>query len=378
VVIGQSIKYRASGFEEGEEELEWEWVLGSGDCDISENDWNLSVDSDWAEKGKDAMIPISKLPRANKSFTNNNYVNVSNGADLSCIDEDGAKFKANIFFNKDDISPYMTVPNWFYYWEQIELIQRELTIPGISLLNYREQTLVKSDLTLRIVYDESMLFDYGPYEITEYGASRSYPDLISGLAPFDRSGCQSINLPLRYSDEFNFIRIGKGCGFDKRRDICSSSSLDYNGIHTFFTTVIHEAEHVRLATEIWNFTDPSNQCIEPTYSIEYDMDRDGYKDLWESLSLEALEYNASLQDPSRGFMVRISSGGGPDIRDMYSRKYINDGQGSCDYCMGTCSNGTMYEEARCRQAEANLDVKDINSYDYSFDKSGDNQGKLWK
>lgn len=69
------------------------------------------------------------------------------------------------------------------------------------------------------------------------------------------------------------------------------------------------------------------------------------------------------------FTVNLSE---PSDKDAYNPKYLK-----C-YCGETCSAGTMFEEKRCRDVEAALDVNAIDGSDWSFDPENEIQGKQWK
>lgn len=360
VVVGRTIGYRArpgSG-------TVWDWDLGSGSCTSFTDYWNLQSNSSFSDRDNDAIIPNSSLPASNDDFGDTNgLVKVSNGTEESCVGRDGNTFEVEVFFEKDaTTNPGGSDPNWFFYWKQSQEVQNLLTIPGIHLYDMSSCDFNSSptSVTLDIVYDASLA--YNPGGNTTYGYSLFNTFNMDKEDPFigpnNPKNCITINDPSQlvivgYDDSAE-INIGEGCGHRKLSQACNPSSPNHEGIHTFYTTVIHEVEHALITCEVWNFTHPSDPSIKAGYNSLWDSDNDGYKDIWEQYSSEAIQY---------GFTV------GTD--DSYDGNYAN-----C-FCAGTCSVGTMFEETRCRMQESMANPNAINDSDWSFDPTNDIQGKQW-
>lgn len=161
-----------------------------------------------------------------------------------------------------------------------------------------------------------------------------------------------------YEPYYCRIDIGQGCGFSKSL----KDGTKLQGIHVFYSTLIHEREHTIIKCENWDTEDIPNG-VTKGYSTNWDMDGDGYKDAWEILH------------ENDGFDLDQFDAYGYDINGnavTYNSKLL--GQSPPVY-----SAGTEYEEARCRDLEVaskGLHIN-INQYDWSFDPSHINQGKQW-
>ncbi|WP_420580215.1 hypothetical protein [Reichenbachiella sp.] len=162
-----------------------------------------------------------------------------------------------------------------------------------------------------------------------------------------------------YDPAYNKIILGEGCGFYKSKNTCNPIT-NYEGIHTLFSTIVHEVEHAKIECDVWQYTHSSHPNIHAGFSSLWDIDGDGYKDIWELNSVPGMLY---------GFTVNP---GNPTNVDAYSSNY-----GVC-FCAGSCSAGTMFEEIRCRNVEAALNYSLIDNDDWSFDPTNKIQGKQWK
>lgn len=359
VVVNKEIDYRAKP-DNGDPT--WNWQLGSGNCSTFAPFWTIQPlnSSFMAKKNKGAKI--TNMPLNNSDFgETNGQVRVNNSTETSCLDSKGHDYKVKVFFEKDATNnPDGTVPNWFYYWGQIPLIQSYLSNPAGFKLYDRPKCKFNnnnSPVNLSLVY-----------------AGVKYPFNSSGNSTFGNCNFNVKNMPKE--DLFSFIppscipmgsnhdeaivsygnnqiiEIGEGCGFTKAKDICNLNLGNTEGIHVFYSTVVHEVEHAVIESEVWSYTNSSAPSVDGGYLLSYDMDKDGYKDIWEQFV---------------GFAFGFATG----TDDSYSSTYA-----SC-FCSGTCSKGSMYEETRCRNKEQSLNLSQIDLFDWSFDPSNTVQGKQW-
>lgn len=372
IVIGREIEYRAKPGNGSD----WNWQLGKGACNRFSSVWNLQGTValnqffDRSDASNKALIPLSDMPRDNSFFgTNYGTIKVSNRISSTCKTKPEGK-KAMIYFEKDEVSnPMGGDPNWFYYWSQIPLIQNVLEISGIHLFNTDSGTFNPSPTNVRLsieyagfpytppstlgptssIYGENVFSPLSMTSINYNPGSLEYGGIYSTVVEYDASRLK--------------IRIGEGCGQQKVIFGTNSSSYD-KGIHVFYRTVVHEVEHAKIDSEVWSYTHPSEPDVLAGCSNFWDMDRDGYKDVWERYSTDAMMY---------GFMVNPSLPSDsytPNYGHCYDTSLSSDPN-------STCSTGTRYEEDRCRTEEINLNPQDIDQYDWSFDPSNSVQGKQW-
>lgn len=270
-----------------------------------------------------------------------------------------------VYFRKDDPNfQNSSVPNWFYYWSKTFHIQNLLSIPGIKLFDKSTCSfnINKSNLTLSIEYDPTL--NYNPVGTSTYGQNQFNLERAELWETYKsdhtKKSCNTRNEPLRfvcvnYDPKYNKILIGKGCGFVKK---------SLTGIHTFYSTVIHEIEHATIKCEVWK----------DGYDSLLDKDKDGHEDTWE------------LTDPvAKIFNFKIFKKPIPNPNnlkdDRYDSNYIDTQLGTNIY-----SAGTEYEEHRCRGKETSSNKTAIDVEDWSFDpplkKTGETrtiqiQGKQW-
>jgi hypothetical protein len=128
----------------------------------------------------------------------------------------------------------------------------------------------------------------------------------------------------------------------------SSLASEYNnetghrGLHTFHEVVAHELQHLALWDGWW----PNG------YEPAHDIDRDGYPDAWEV---------ANSTQKNEKFQV------GKD--DSYG--------GTKDLQENGLTAGTNYEERVCRAREITINEALYDAYDWSYDPTNVNQGKMW-
>jgi|GEM_PF-2375665 len=382
VIIGQDITYAAKG--KGEE---WNWSLGNDDCDHSDAFWNLESSPagiGFARKStssRKAVIP-SHAPTQDPSIILENghfgsthgLLRVAADASHACADN-----PVEVYFLKDEVALGQSLPNWAIYWEQSPIIQELLvSVEGLHL--YDMSTCTYSD---NPVAPPKLILDYDfqgyPYNPDSESAN-TYGICQFQIGSFNTGNrfCTTTSEPtghvlLDYGEKGLNISIGEACGFskllyDKHGQILRSDE----GIHVLYRTVAHEVEHAKIECRVWNYVDRDlHPNVGPFYREEYDVDRDGYKDIWEK----------SREGRDAGFLV-------PDRSDKYKTNYTwkdPGGNFDPDRCYlsrtpgfdGDCSAGTRYEEFKCRDVEASLDLKTIDQYDWSYDPSDLIQGKNW-
>lgn len=336
IVVGRNIFYKGKP----KSAINWDWELP---------DWpSFSGNRDSYDKGR---ITVDDLPVNNDYFEEDFVVEVS--ADIegdgvleraSSTDEpDGWNFR--VFFLKDDAN--FGVPNWFHYWKQVPAVVAALDIPGIKLFiedecGFTEQVV---PVTLCIEYNPAYVYNPEPTVSSTYGSNQF------GLGSLDTKQAH-LFCGWPYNDgnehhvgtaynELRCIRIGEGCGFQK----AVKGNL-IEGIHTFYSTVIHEREHAIIECEVW----------EDGYDSFLDLDGDGYNDEWET----------DVASPRWGFKLMQN--------DSYESGYDSNLLGT-----GVYRAGTEFEENRCRNEEAAANLNIVDPYDWSFDPKTISpiQGKQW-
>lgn len=159
-------------------------------------------------------------------------------------------------------------------------------------------------------------------------------------------------------------------------DPCGEHSTGPNitkGIHTFLSSILHEIQHVKNKVEVWSYTHPEKSTVGPGFLNIYDLDVDGYKDVWELHSEKADSYNFSYDEFNRSDDDKYQIG------FLGSQCNLCEEEGSPDYC----SAGTRYEEIECIKVENTYDLEIVNDFDWSFDgvdwptESSRCQGKNW-
>jgi hypothetical protein len=374
-VVGIPVTYESKPrIKNPDPNLKWNWEIGEGSCSNFTSFWTVaSLNGDF-ERARRRGLNITSMPTSNEDFGDKNgLIKVSNSInnipnEESCVDKNGNEAKVKVFFEKDAMNnPDGTVPNWFYYWSQISLIQDMLNSVSGFVMYDRPKCQFEQNTTpvrLNLEYAGSQ-FPYNPSGSDTLGtnlfnvANMAKEDLYSATPPSCIPITAPVDLAIVSYGNAEKIQIGEGCGFQKLKDVCNPSGVVIEGIHAFYSTVAHEVEHARITSEVWSFTHPNEPNVEAGYLWSYDEDLDGYKDIWEELSADGMTY---------GFNSDPSTGGGAD---KYDPNYLH-----C-FCSGTCSAGTQYEETRCRNVEQSLNLNAINAFDWSFDPTNTHQGKQW-
>ena len=386
-MAGEEISYKMSGMKGPG----WDWKLGDGGCATAadvvafNHYWQLALDpgATFGSKGKQIRTLIP-LPASNTDFgeTNGTILVTANGVH-DCNN------KARVFYDKEaTTNPGNTNPNWIYYWQDNPIIQDLLNIsPGLHLFGNEVDCQYDSnptDFDITIHYGSvgnlvcvpmsgqvppmtnanngGSLFQVTQQHLVQAGSCSNLPgNTISGYDP--------ANTRLHLCDAASLNKPWE-CGF---------LPTESEGIHSFYRTVAHETQHVRNKVEVWNYTHPSDPSIKAGWNAAWDMDNDGFKDLWETTSSDGMLY---------GFVFNSTN---PLLgNDRYSPNYSS--LPGCDVCVkpvpgagniSGCSAGTWWEENKARQAETTLTLNDVDKYDWSYSSSSastttkKNQGKQW-
>jgi hypothetical protein len=304
------------------------------------------------------IIPTAKLPPNNADFgPTHGHIEAKatlNGElkiDLSDPDQ-----IVKVFFNKDEIHPVSGDPNWFRYWKDINLPEliNYLTIPSIPVFDFETCAFVpqsppyNNTIKLTLLYDA--LLPYDPITMTgTLGANNFF-----SISTVPAVGCPDFDKVITqfYIDDYT-IKLGPGCSQADAN--LNDPASPYRGIHTFYRTVAHEAEHARIEAEVWS----------TGYASNWDMDNDGYRDEWEQMINDNLPPGACYQ---------FSMGTPGSENDIYQSNYEPLDLGKCPPLYNA---GTEYEEWRCRNVADNVQLEEIDEFDWSFDPNGINQGKQW-
>jgi len=249
------------------------------------------------------------------------------------------------------------LPNWFFYWSQIPLIQDLLQLDGMYLYDIKNCKFNDTPTPYKIpLYFDKNQIDAG---ITKFPCTK-----LEEFKPsqcYDQSGDKKQKIIAEYSKNGDQIKIRVGQIASEISGFCKGQEPERKGIHVFYNTIAHEVEHVKLKFEIWNYTHPSKPDVLPGYNDIWDLDRDYYKDVWEENDNDAKDYKFSTKIPEGGV-------------DRYNSNYA-----SClCYSKHPCTAGTQYEEERCRKVANELDYQAIDKYDWSYDLYLKYQGKQWK
>ena len=343
---------------------DYSWSLGnySPASNTYNSFWNFDPVPN--ERKGSAAIDGNNLPSSNSDFGDahgDTRFTATLGDNTATVYSDEEQ-KVRVYFDKDAEVHFhdgQLVPNWFHYWGQIDHITARLTIPGIRLFNvetcmFDPTPSVPSSVTLTMVYRG----DEFPYEEagSSYGSSLfnsrnwekydPYGDPCNLQDPIPRSVATGY---IDNNKDSRVIKIGEGCGFRKRDPADPNNEIE--GIHVLYSTVVHEAEHAIIQSENWT----------EGYDSSLDTDMDGYNDSW--------EFETNLNLPAGAcFFFTIG------INDAYNDNYVAEELGTCPFFH---TMGTEYEEWRCRDKEASLDLNIVNNLDWSYDSKKKNQGKQW-
>ncbi len=285
--------------------------------------------------------------------------------------------KLEVFFDKDTMNIHNTnQPNWFYYWTKIPAVVDLLTIPGIRLYDTGTCQYNETPTPYTIPLKYWPLYTYLPPASVTYGTSQLQFESAIGMHVFCPSDTASIRSPaVGYDDLFSFLRIGTGCGFHNVLDtnllVRGEPRVDLRGIHTFFSTFIHEREHLLITCEVWA----------AGYNRKKDTDNDGYNDDWEAVVA------VSGENPFVAFSTLdpLDPGWRQDQYGYFPNGAVPINGYNSDLLFQMppiYSMGTEYEEYRCRLKERDYyfdgRIRSLDNHDWSFDPSNINQGKQWK
>ncbi len=136
---------------------------------------------------------------------------------------------------------------------------------------------------------------------------------------------------------------------DKASEVNDIPGILDQGIHVFHEVVVHESEHYDIYRKLWT------KFGSGSYDPNKDLDGDFFPDAFE-LTVDGVKANFSVKNYS------------PDLQDKFGIKN---------------SNGTIFEESICKLQEINLSnnrlqLEKFDMDDWSFDRSGQIQGKNWK
>lgn len=319
------------------------------------NYWNVTpLPGPFILKG-DAYIPYAKLPMLNDDFgtTHGDATVIENNQTSGAIQKD-----VKVFFRKDDMNYNDDkLPNWFFYWSQIPLIQDLLQLDGMYLYDIKNCKFNDTPTPYKIPLYFDKNLDPG------VAGSTNFPYLkLEEFKPsqcYDQSGDKKQKIIAEYSKNGDQIKIRVGQIASEISGFCKGQEPERKGIHVFYNTIAHEVEHVKLKFEIWNYTHPSKPEVFPGYNDIWDLDRDYYKDVWEEKDLVASK------------MFETESGTNQD-------RYISNYSDCFCFNKYPCSAGTQYEEERCRKVANELDYQAIDKFDWSYDLYLKYQGKQWK
>lgn len=344
----------------------WNWQLGSNGCSSFMPFWTLqSLNGNFLAK-KNKGVKITNMPTSNSDFgETNGLVKVNNSTESSCQKADGSEAKVKVFFKKDDMNnPNGTVPNWFYYWSNaygsvgsngLKFFTVDPNTGGVTLGSHSNPVsfnlVFRNDgnykwvvpapgTTVNIIYGSTNAgqnwFDFAQMTTVPNSGNVCYPlnfrKVLTGYGNIDFT-----------------INIGEGCGYELNatlHDLNTGAylgSANYTGIEGYVSTLYHELEHWNLKVDLWpNGYDTADDC-----------DKDGYPDSWEANDPLAIVYGF---DPSK--------------LDKYNSNYnvLN---------LQTSGAATWYEEVKCRVCQSAKNFKILNNFDWSFDKTGNYQGKNW-
>jgi hypothetical protein len=363
-VAGEEISYKMSGMKGPG----WDWKLGDGGCataaDVAafNHYWQLALDpsASFGSKGKQVSTSLP-LPASNTDFgeTNGTILVTADGVH-DCSN------KAKVFFHKDEMTnPNGTVPNWFYYWKEAFGTVSSTGLPFFTidpLTGFATPGSAPNTVTFTIDFSNSGNYKWrvpvpgGPPINIVHGSTSSGLDWFNIAQMASVAGSSTICPPLGFrkvmtgcgSIDFTII-IGEGCGYEMKSydyNLASGALLaptKYEGIEAYLAVLYHEIEHWKIMERLW----PGG------YDTQDDCDKDGYPDSWEATDPKAVTY---------GFIA--------GVKDVYQSGY--DPRNLPAY-----GAATHYQEAHCRRCEKTKDTALLNASDWSYDKTGNFQGKNW-
>jgi hypothetical protein len=354
IVAGRPVQYFAK---KGDDSESFSWTL----THVGANHTYQLQPIEPATLGRQGTLEIENLWNENKYFGPVN-VALDNGVGGKDV-QDGS-----IYFVKNASNPLTGNPNWFEFWQDNTIVRALLqSIPNQQVFNTQ---------TCKFEAEPGIAKAYLKYETFLFQKNGECEPIyvhqsVGKGTPF----CQDLyNEPTRVNirpTEYQ-IRMGSNTSKSKHAWNRDPSTL-IEGVHAFYSTLVHEIEHANIYYESWkNGFDESK-----------DRDEDNYRDDWESLAnLEMknssfhpkpfIRFNGVKDDDNENVEITL-------LNDSHQENYITHllFQNPAWY-----SAGTEYEEWRCLKKEYELyhQLDIINPYDWSYDptkKPHTIQGKQW-
>jgi hypothetical protein len=284
-----------------------------------------------------------------------------------------ADIAISIFYEKEAIHPVSGNPNWFDYWQDNVIIKDLLeSVPKIREFNLStcEFEEKQGHNPITFTYDALLTYneDYsiGIIEGT-YGSHSFYPPKVEVGEGSANSFCTHLSTtPYLVSHQPVDIIIKLGPGASRKKPSWERDGTILEGIHVFYSTLVHELEHAQIKYDNWK----------DGYDKSKDVDDDEYHDGWEIMANQEMVQSTFNPKPYGEFTTT------PKI-DAYHSYHPDD----LFQDPPRVSAGTDYEEWRCLKKEYYLysELNSINSFDWSYDPPVGNsndprlrtKGKQW-
>lgn len=327
VVVGIPFKY---GARHKPEDKPYSWELGHGFWPLTPTPIELTGDA-----------TINKLPINNSDFGETHGVlKLSSKTNITTLSTKNVK----VFFKRyDPKGPVGSVPNWFYYWNQ--LVTSDLIVKSIPIFDAITESWNSNppDIIFDLVYNNTGKYNWAT------GKSKNNVTYGSNQFKFQPSRIEyPLNSGIQVGTGFPYtanIIIGEGCGY------WNLEHDNIDGIQIFYETILHEIYHTKLFFDMY----PNG------YSSTYDKDLDYYSDT------EEIRYNNEY--PNRK-QFHIND---PLLKDVTDQDYK-----AADYDLKIkLKAGTMYEEDICREKQK-IGSDGLNDSDWSYDPDDKVIGKNWK
>jgi hypothetical protein len=360
IVAGRPVQYFAK---KGDDSESFSWIL----THVGANCTYQLQPIEPATLGRQGTLEIEILWNENKFF-GPVEVKVNNGAG----GED--EKDAHLFFIKEAVNPVTNNPNWFDFWQDNVVIGfMKNSIPKIKTYNINTCQWENNTgyLSVPLAYDQTLHYEEDYSETAEsirgtYGAHRAFHSGNIEIGVTSENNFCSDESTMIVNQHQPEILIWLGSGASKKKGAWRRSDKTLVGIHTYYSTLIHEFEHARIFWENWN-----NGFINIL-----DADRDKYRDGWEKIANSEMDASNLSIKP----YARFNSVLDEDAYQRYDpdRLFENPPKHSA---------GTEYEEWKARQAEYEIFsvLHYINPFDWSYDPPPGNeenpkmrnQGKQW-
>jgi len=284
--------------------------------------------------------------------------------------------EVKIFYEKEAIHPVSGNPNWFDYWQDNTIIESLLnSVPKIKMFDISTCEFVEQSGNNPILFSYAPDYDYFEDYLPDrdsisgdYGSHRSYAHIIAvgEGTPFCQDKFQ-VPTKVGYQPEVE-ISIKLGPGASRKKFAWNRSNNFIEGIHVYYSTLVHEVEHARIFYDNWK----------DGYSLDlFDKDKDNYHDDWEGIANSEMTESDFSPKPKGRFSDELGI-------DSYHRYHPD----SLFQDPPKVSAGTDYEEWRCLKKEYDLfsQLYEIDEYDWSYDPPVEiyedprlrTQGKQWK